>query len=558
MNPTGAVSIGGTAFTLGSGGIDMSTATQNMTITFGATSATGMTLGASQTWAVNTGVTLTVNSFINGTTSSITKTGGGTLSLPTTSNNTGGYGTNITALTILGGTVTMPNGNSLGNATTSTPNNVIINNGTLQFSTSNTLNANRGIGLGSAGGTIDTPTGVAFIINGSLADAFTGTAGGLTKTGPGTLTLGNNTTATNTYTGPTLVQAGILATIGRASAFGDSVSGTTVNSGAAVQVTGNIMIPEPLTLNGTGVSNAGALDHAANTTTWSGAITVATASRINSDASTLTITNGIAASGAGQDLTVGGAGNTIVNTAGIATGTGQLTKDGAGTLTLSATNTYTGNTTVSAGTLTLTGSATIASPAISVATNATLDVSGVTSGFVLNSGQALKGTGTVKGTVTAASGSSIVPGGSPGILAMTGAVTLQSGSSLFVTINGNTTPGTDYSQLNLNGTGTIDLGGANLTGTFGYLPNSIDQITIITGGTVSGVFAGNTTFTFGGFTGQIQYNGNAVVLTGFTPVPAPTLVLLTCGGVAAGVSGWRRRRTSIDQSVASATSLEAL
>jgi autotransporter-associated beta strand protein len=48
-------------------------------------------------------------------------------------------------------------------------------------------------------------------------------------------------------------------------------------------------------------------------------------------------------------------GNTIISTTGITTGSGTLTKDNIGTLTLSAANTYSGATTVNAGTLLVNG-----------------------------------------------------------------------------------------------------------------------------------------------------------------------------------------------------------
>ena len=106
-----------------------------------------------------TGRTVTVSAFISGPTASITKTGGGTLSLPVSSNSAGGYGNLITALRILGGTVTMPDGNSLGNVGGSTVNNVIIDGGTLQITTPNgvALNANRKIGLARAAGVSASP-----------------------------------------------------------------------------------------------------------------------------------------------------------------------------------------------------------------------------------------------------------------------------------------------------------------------------------------------------------------------------------------------------------------
>ncbi len=99
---------------------------------------------------------------------------------------------------------------------------------------------------------------------------------------------------------------------------------------------------KPLTLNGSGISNGGALRNISGNNSYAGLITQASASRINSDSGTLTldVASGNAITGT-YNLTFGGAGNITVADP-IATSTGTLTKDGAGTLTLSATNTYTG------------------------------------------------------------------------------------------------------------------------------------------------------------------------------------------------------------------------
>jgi hypothetical protein len=129
------------------------------------------------------------------------------------------------------------------------------------------------------------------------------------------------------------------------------------------------------------------------------------------------------------------------------------------------------------------------------------------------------------------------------MLTMTGAVTMAPGSNFFVTINGPTTAGTDYSQLNLTGGGMIDLTGATLSGAIGYAAQPTDMITIIAGGTVNNQFVNGSVFNFGGYTGTISYSSNLVVLTGFTPVPEPGLVLGACGA-AAGIAGWGRRRRS--------------
>jgi len=75
--------------------------------------------------------------------------------------------------------------------------------------------------------------------------------------------------------------------------------------------------------------------------------------------------------------------DSVVLTTGIP-GAGALVQNGSGTLTLSAANTYSGNTTVSAGTLVLTNSGSLSSSAQIVVSHAKLDVSGLVGTIVLN------------------------------------------------------------------------------------------------------------------------------------------------------------------------------
>jgi len=168
----------------------------------------------------------------------------------------------------------------------------------------------------------------------------------LSHEGSGTTVLA----AGNGYTGATTIRSGVLR-IQWIDSLGTVAAGTTVASGAALELQGTFTtLAEPLALNGTGVSNGGALRHISGSPTFAGPITIASASRINSDSGTLTLTNTLATT-ANNHATIGGSGNTTIS--GVISGAGNLIKDGSGTLTLSGAgaNTLSGETQVNSGTL---------------------------------------------------------------------------------------------------------------------------------------------------------------------------------------------------------------
>ena len=109
---------------------------------------------------------------------------------------------------------------------------------------------------------------------------------------------------------------------------------------------------EPLLLNGTGTATNGALRNVSTDNIWTGPITLGSATRIQSDANTLTINARQAIVSAGYGLTLGGAGNIAV-TGQVILGSGGLTKTNAGSVTLSGVNDWTGTTTLDAGYLVL-------------------------------------------------------------------------------------------------------------------------------------------------------------------------------------------------------------
>ena len=261
---------------------------------------------------------------------------------------------------------------------------------------------------------------------------------------------------------------------------------------------------------------------------------------------------------------------------GVISGTGALTKDNSGNLTLSGANTYSGNTSVSGGTLALSAADNnIAnSAAIDVASGATLDVSGITNGFALASGQTLSGAGTVLGDMTIASGSVLSPGNSPGTLS-TGAQTWNDGGSYLWEINasdidGGGSKGADPGWDWLDITGTLDLtnlsaggftididslAGAVAGDALGFdtwtkgNPGDVDYSFIIAtaSGGITDFSADKFSFDSSGFTNgpswdwQIVLSGSDLVLEAYAvPEPSST-ALLGLGGLALML---RRKRSA--------------
>jgi autotransporter-associated beta strand protein len=183
-----------------------------------------------------------------------------------------------------------------------------------------------------------------------LIDAAVTETGGARRlirdgTGTGKLVLGG--TGTSTYSGGLFINTGIVEAQ-KTSALGTGAA--TIASGAALELSGGITPTNAITLGGTGVGGNGAVRNLSGDNTLSGNLTLSNNTRVQSDAGTLTFSGGI--SGSGLHLNVGGTGNTVISGV-IGTGAGNVTKDGAGVLTLSGANTYTGTTTISEGSVTL-------------------------------------------------------------------------------------------------------------------------------------------------------------------------------------------------------------
>jgi autotransporter-associated beta strand protein len=400
-------------------------------------------------------------------------------------------------LTLSGGTEYLTGTNSYTGTTT------IASGATLQF--------------GNNGTTGNLPSGSAVIDNGTLrfnrSDAVTvgnviSGSGALLQNGSGTLTL----TAANTYTGATTINTsrtlalsggGSLAasavTLSTASVF--DISQTTGTSVKNLNGAGSVALgAQTLTLTadggatfigvlqdgGIGGGTGGGLTVNGGAMSLGGANTYTGVTTIGSDAILLIGDGGRLGSGAVVDNGVleyvrsGGQAQTVAN---VVSGTGGITQLGAGVITLTAANTYTGATTIGAGeTLALTGVGSIANSA--VADNGTFDISGVTpaAGATI---AGLSGSGTVAlGTknLIIAAGSGTFGGSFTG----TGALELAGGTTTFST--------TQTSNILIDSGATLQIGNGGTTGavtgtitdngTLAY--NRSDAVTIATAITGTG------------------------------------------------------------------------
>lgn len=512
------------------------------TINTSGTVATQITDGTTATNVVVTSAsTVALTSTLNNYTGGTTVNGGSTLQVTVDSN-----------LGAAAGTVT------LGDATVATTGATSANLGTLDLSGSTTaVTSSRGIVLDAGGGNIVTGAN-AWTLSGTISGA-----GLLTLSNGGTVVL----SGANTYTGgislvddttlkvsaPTNLASGTI-TFGLASGTGTTNNGTldltgttaaetaanaiVLNAGGGTIVTG----PDAWTLTGI-ISGAGALTVSGTgtliptaTSTYtggtviSGGATVEISADAQLGAATTTggpiaVTLGNAASSGTLELSTtsavtsalslslaAGSGNidvldhpwTITNPI---SGDGGLTLNGTGTgtgtLILDGVNTYTGATTITAGTLELgdvSGTTASLAGAVTVASAGTLTGFGTIAGAVANSGVVAPGLSGKIGTLTVGSYSQSTSGTLSLLVTPTGTSELKVGGT-----------------ADLAGTLHLDLQGQLSKGTY----------TLITAGTINGTFATVTDTVSAALSAQISYatpDEVNLILTQLTTLPEnPTI-----------------------------------
>ncbi|MDO8438199.1 MAG: autotransporter-associated beta strand repeat-containing protein, partial [Nitrosomonadaceae bacterium] len=348
-----------------------------------------------------------------------------------------------------------------------------------------------GFGITTAGGGVTLISGVGGITNIGAMNAAGGTltfnssgamtqkagqvisgATNLVKQGAGTLTLSE----ANTYSGGTTLTLGTLRAQTAAAALGTgalTLNGGTLQLAAdsATAFNNNTTVGGTVTIESDRVTAASAgvthtlgmltigaqtltLNAGTNVTSGTagltfGATTLTGGATLTSGTSVLTALTGGIANG-GFLLTVGGAGNTAINTTALS-GTGGLTKDGNGTLTLGVANTYSGATSITAGTVAVTVNDALGTNAAgtTVSGTGTLDLQNVS--YATTEGLTLNG-----GTLAASTGTSSFAGG---ITLLAAGPVSVAGTQL--TLSGAITDGGSSFALNKSGAGTLVLSSAN-------------------------------------------------------------------------------------------------
>ena len=488
-----------------------------------------LTVGGNQQSTVFTGVISDVGG-------SLTKVGTGTLTLTGINTYTGG--TNLD-----GGILAVNSDLNLGTGPLS------FNGGTLEaLGSGGGITSSKPVSLAAGGGTFLADAGTAS----TLSEPITG-GGAWTKAGPGTLTL----TGANTYGGGTTVSAGTLQ-LGAGGTTG-SITGNVANNGilafnrsdvftfgGVISGTGSVQ------QNGTGTTVL------TGNNTYTGGTTINLGTlQLGAGGTTGSITgnvanNGILAFNRSDVFTFGG----------VISGTGSVQQNGIGTTVLTGNNTYTGGTTINAGTLQLgaggttgsivgnvidngelifnrsdavtfggvisgtgtlvkLGAGTLTLPSANTYTGATtvnggsliVDGSIASANTLVNPGGLLGGQGIIGGNLV--NGGVVSPGSSPGTLTVNGDYTQNPNGTLRIEVAG--LAPSQHDVLAVNGHASV-AGTVQLVRVGGFNLRLGDQITFLTATSgVSGTF-GNVENDFLA-TGSIVvfdvvYLPNAIVLKG--------------------------------------------
>ncbi len=525
---------------------------------------------ASVTVDATASYTFTGSGYLSGPTG-LMKTNSGTLTILTTNDYTG-----IT--TVSGGTLSvalLANGGLPGalGAGGTDPGNLVLNAGTLRY-TGPTNSTDRGATLAGSV-TFDAPSLTnALTVSGTLAGN-----GALTKTGNGTLTLsgvnsfpGGATVNAGTLmlgqtdgagTGQITLNGGTLwlNASGVPANFGNAVNvaaaSTIIVSGTGnnnQSVNGTWSGSAPLSLN---IGGGGTFSFRGNIEGYSGTVAVTGIGSLRFYGSTTgssaaafdlgnstaviftreggtfslgsltggtgTVLRGAASTANPSTFIVGGNNATAAYAGAITDGTKggaatvAIVKTGTGIWTLTASNTYSGGTTVNGGELRV---------------NNTTGSGTGTNAVTVNNGGTLGGTGIIRGAVTVNTGGTLAPGASAGTLTISNNLTLSSGAVL------NFELGATNVSDKIVVSGALALGGTlNVTNLAGFGTNTYTLITY--GGALSGTLPAIGVMP-SGYTGTLNTNTSGQVKLVVQVAPKPPVfdgVTLTSSNLTLSGSG---------------------
>ena len=548
LDPSGPITINsGNILTLGASGIDMSRATNGLTL------ACPIVLGANQTWNVTNGLTLTVGGVVSGSgllTLNNPGSNGGLIVLSSANTYTGG--------TVVNGGIVQPNvASSFGTGTitnnggrlllSSFPAGGIIAN-SFYFTGTNFLDAallgqsDVLDGSWSGNGTVfitNAASGVTLTLggNGNGGGSFAGFTGSLvvvenSSGSPSAGTIRFNNGGANNNLG----NAAMTFNLGQGSVhFTEKNNSATTSFGALfggpntqLAQQENYVIGALSLANDTfsGTSTGGSSTFTKNGTgvfTWNN-------TAANTYTGINTINGGILQIGDGVTSAAGslGSGAIVINVNGTLTynkpdafsvannisGAGTLIKTNTSTMTYTGNDTSSGTAIINQGTLSLVSPGAM-SGAIFVASNATFDVSQAT----FNLSAALSGFGTVNGLVTAVGGSI-----NPGATGSAGTLTFASGLTESGTVN---------NQLVLSTpAGTNDL--INVTGNLTLTGNNNISISDFSGGTIPvgtyPLIAYSSTLSGGTSNFTVTAVGVTATLTNITSTTPPEIAVIISAG----------------------------
>jgi fibronectin-binding autotransporter adhesin len=265
--------------------------------------------------------------------------------------------------------------------------------------------------------------------------------------------------------------------------------------------------------------------------------------------------------------TFGIAGTSLTLASNSLSGGGTLLKVGGSTLILAGTNLYTGNTIITNGTVTLVGdSALNNSPLIDMAASGVfLDVTNRSDAtLTLVSGQTLRGTGIIRGSLAVNSGATVLPGHSIGTLSVTTNVTLAGQATMELDAGASTSD-----QINC--TNTVTYGGTlvvtNINGTLAvgqsfrlfragtYNPQTFASVTLPTAIPPSAYWTNNlnidgtiklvSSITSPPTITGVNLNGTNISMTVTNGTPGSLFYLLSSTNVATPLSNWAKLATNV-------------